>query len=722
MLTFDDLNEAQREAVRFPFDRALKVTAGAGTGKTTVVTFRFLEALRNIPGASPSSMLCLTFTDRAAGSMRDRIVEALAGGVQLEQLWVHTFHSFCARVLGEYPVLAGLPVPYRVAGEAEIMLLKDDLAASILARGALSREERSRIPPGSLGSILEAGWGIIDSAREKLHTTDSFEAALCGGTPGGTEQAAYEHQVACVAARLFREFESAKRAAGVVDYTDLINGLYHLLCRSNEVRKRLCARFDYIIVDEFQDTSLAQLELLRLLARDGFSNVTVVGDDKQAIYEWRGARIENLREFAADERFLADNYRSYNDVLDLANYSITRDSYFAGRAGEIKLANPVKGYSGGGRVRMARFDARKEEAVYIAQETQCLISSGVNPGDIAVLYRSTTHTKSLEDEFRGLGIPYTALGAGFFEREEVRDLLACLELASNLAADQAAVRLLSRAPVSLSQAQLAMVAAERGRLRDQSGEEVSLFDALREGGAIGKLEPPARERVGDALACIERLHSLRMLEPLPVLAERAFCESGLLSILSGDDSPAALRSVSNISKIIDLAVDFESRSPLNGLPEFVHYLHRLVRRGELREAEADPQEEGDAVKILTTFKAKGLEFHSVFAADVRPARYRKAAPFLLDLPTAGEKPAAGRVIAKHLPGAKKATPDYEEMLERLRARERHDQEERRIFYVALTRAKENLYLTTAVEDSLFFDELAAGFASSEMVEIDPGNA
>jgi DNA helicase-2/ATP-dependent DNA helicase PcrA len=208
-----------------------------------------------------------------------------------------------------------------------------------------------------------------------------------------------------------------------------------------------------------------------------------------------------------------------------------------------------------------------------------------------------------------------------------------------------------------------------------------------------------------------------MIEPLPVLAERAFCESGLLSILSADDSSAAPRSISNISKIIDLAADFESRSQLNGLPEFIRCLHRLVRMGELREAEADPQEEGDAVKVLTTFKAKGLEFHSIFVADVRPNRFRKTAAFLLDLPPAGQAPAAGRVIAKYMPGTKKATQAYEALLDRMHARERHDQEERRIFYVALTRAKENLYITTASERSDFFDELAGEFASNKLVEV-----
>jgi superfamily I DNA/RNA helicase len=613
--------------------------------------------------------------------------------------------------------MAGLPAGYRVAGEAEMMILKDDLIASVLTREVVPREERSLIPAGSLDAVLRACWRLIGSARENLHTTKTFEDALCKDKPQDMGQAGYEYQVACTAARLFHEFDRAKNVAGIVDYTDLINGLYGLLKSSAEVRKRIRDRFSYIIVDEFQDTNLAQLELLHLLARDGFSNVTVVGDDKQAIYEWRGARIENLREFAGEELFLADNYRSYNEILDLANYSITRDSYFAERAGEIKLANPVKGCSSGGHVHLARFDSRKSEAVYIARETGRLINSGVSPGNIAVLYRSTTHTKTLEDEFRGLGIPYTALGAGFFEREEVRDLLAYLELASNPAADMAATRVLSRAPVSLSQAQLALLAARRGNMRQGTHTEVSLFETLKQSDAIESLEPAAQERVRKALVCIESLHSLRMIEPLPVLAERAFNESGLLSVLSADNSPAALRSVSSISKIIDLAIDFESRSPVNGLPEFVRYLHRLIRMGELREAEADPQEEGDAVKILTTFKAKGLEFHTVFVVDVRPNRFRKTAAFLLDLPPAIGTPAGGRVVAKYMPGSKKASPAYEEILDKLHAKERHEQEERRIFYVALTRAKENLYITTAVENSAFFDELADEFASSELVEI-----
>jgi DNA helicase-2/ATP-dependent DNA helicase PcrA len=709
MLTFKDLNDAQKDAVTFLFKGALKVTAGAGTGKTTVITFRFLEALKNLPGISPSRILCLTFTERAADSMRERITQALGQSARPENLRVHTFHSFCAHVLTQYPALSGLPPGYRVAGEAEIMLLRDDLRASFLSRPLIPPERRSLIPPGSLPDVLRASWMLIDTARRNLHTPETFKAALDAAGQEDTARVQYERQVGAVAARLFREFDAAKRTAGVADYADLINGLYWLLERHDAVREELRSRFAYILVDEFQDTDRAQLELLRLLAGRDFANVTVVGDDKQAIYEWRGARIENLRDFEADERLLSFNYRSYNEILDLANFSITRDPYVAPKAKKIELTNPRKGYSAGGHVYLKQVQSREDEAAYIAGEVQKLVDSGVEPGQIAVLYRATTHTKILENEFRRLGIPYTALGAGFFEREEVRDMLAYLQLASDPRADQAAVRVLERPPVSLPPAQVAQIAA---------GRQASFLEALRNPQVLEQLAPQQCRRVESALSCIEELRSMRRTAPLPVLVEKALYESGYFDVLMSEASHEAPRSISNVSKIMDLAADFQSHSPLNGLPEFVRYVERLLQAPQLREAEADPQEEAAALKLLTIHAAKGLEFHTVFVADVRAKKFKKDAAFLLDLPPACEREVAGRVIAKRLPGSKDETREYNDLLERRGARMHHEQEERRIFYVALTRARENLYITTAAaKGTQFFDELAEKFASSKLINV-----
>jgi len=377
MLEFDRLNKAQQEAAKFPFDGALKVTAGAGTGKTSVIVFRFLEMLKRIPGISPSGILCLTFTDRAAESMRRRIIEALEVPVQPEELWINTFHSFCARVLARYGALSGFPPGYRVAGGAEMALLRDNAGASIMADALIPPEERSMIPPGALGNVLTAAWGIIDSARQNLHTPGTFEAALNSVEEENTEIARYGRQAAGVALRLFRQFDAVKRAAGVVDYADLINGLYLVLAKHDKLQRDLRSQFRCILIDEFQDTDRAQLELLRLIAGEDFENVTVVGDDKQAIYEWRGARIENLRELRARERLLTFNYRSYNEILDLANFSITRDPYFAPMAKDIELENPEKNYSNGGHVHLVRFADRDAEADYIAREVNRLMSSGV---------------------------------------------------------------------------------------------------------------------------------------------------------------------------------------------------------------------------------------------------------------------------------------------------------------------------------------------------------
>ena len=262
------------------------------------------------------------------------------------------------------------------------------------------------------------------------------------------------------------------------------------------------------------------------------------------------------------------------------------------------------------------------------------MSSGVEPGRIAVLYRATTHTKVLEDCFRRLGIPYTALGAGFFEREEVRDVLAYLKLAIDPGADRAMVRVLERPPVMFAQSEVAAIAIRRGEMEKSSEDNKSLLETVKDMLSRGELESPGRERAAAAVACIEEVRALRRIEPLPVLVEKAFRESGYYDILLSESSHESPRSISNISKIIDLADYFQSRSPLNGLPEFVHYLERLLELDQLRETEADPQEESDAVQLLTIHAAKGLEFHTVFVADVRDRGFRKDAAFLLDLGTA----------------------------------------------------------------------------------------
>lgn len=696
MLSFEDLNQAQQDAATFPFKGALRVSAGAGTGKTTVITFRFLEALKRIPGASPSNILCLTFSDRAAGSMRERIIEALGPSANPDELWVHTFHSFCARVLAMHLTQAGLPPGYRLADEAEITLLREDIVSGILSRFVIPHGERDLIPPGALRKVLEAGWAVIEQARRDLHTAQTFEAALEAAPRRDSPQARYERQVGAVFARLFREFDAARQGAGIVDYADLIAGAYWLLRRHPEVSEALSARFFYILVDEFQDTDRAQLELLRLVAHPDFANVTVVGDDKQAIYEWRGARIENLREFEAQEKPLTDNYRSFNEILDLANHSISLDPYFAPKAQKIALSNPQKGYSNGGRVHLRRFASRKEEAEFIADQIERLMEAGIAPGEVAVLYRAATHTRFLEHELRRRGVPYTALGAGFFEREEVHDLMAYLRLAADPTDKEAMVRLLQRPPVSLTQAEVAQVFSHR---RDAE-----------------KRKEAQRERVKRAAACIEKLRRRARVEPLALLVERAFQESGYAEALAAESPLEAPRSISNISKVIDIASDFAARSPLNGLVEFVRYMERLSLE-QLREAEADPQEERDAVKLLTTHKAKGLEFHSVFIADVRKLGFKKKAAFLLDLPPATQDSTAGKIVTKKMPRSKEETQDYNHLLEQRGAKPRHKQEERRIFYVALTRAKENLYITTAAKKPHFFDELAAEFASNTLVEI-----
>jgi DNA helicase-2/ATP-dependent DNA helicase PcrA len=440
----------------------------------------------------------------------------------------------------------------------------------------------------------------------------------------------------------------------------------------------------------------------------------VVGDDKQAIYEWRGARIENIREFPSEEVFLSENYRSYNQILEVANYSISQDEFFGKLGNEIALRNPRKGDSEYPPVVLAIAPKKRRdiEANFVAAKIKALLEEGKTPGEIAVIIRSTTHSKIYEDAFREHQIPYTALGGGFYETRELRDIIAYLRVIDNRAESGALARVLESAPTYLSPAAIARIALpSRGSGHSRRERGKTLYQTIQQAKKGGSLDSDTDSQVSDFLSFIDEISGLRAL-PLPQLILEVLRRSRYIAQIEAIEDLSTSRAMANIRKLLEIAAQFANLHPYASLGEFIGYIEHISMTS-VREAEADPQVERDAVKLLTVHSVKGLEFEHVFHLDVREQEKHDSSQYLIDLSDNGE--GAG-VAIKRLPGGGESRK-YAAILERRKVQERSQAEERRIFYVALTRAKESLYITTTRPDSQFFGEILAQFRNHPGIEI-----
>jgi DNA helicase-2/ATP-dependent DNA helicase PcrA len=737
MIEFEALNESQRRAVTMPFYRPIKVTAGAGTGKTTVATYRYIFALENLQGATLSNLLCLTFSVRAAEVMKERIINALKSrqGLQPqneEDLWIYNFHSLAARMLTENPFESSIGANYRIADEADQLLIRDE-AIERIVRGRSELGDPASfqaVDLSALRGILREGFGRYQQVRQTPfllfaqigQEADLFANRLLELTRAHAHDfpeeniAQLEYEVAKLFAVIAKEYETRKRVHRVLDYIDLLVRAIQFLRSNSPAARRWRNKFRYIIVDEFQDTDRSQLELLHLLAQDSFANVTVVGDDKQAIYEWRGARIENIREFPSEEVFLSENYRSYNQILDVANYSISQDEFFAKLGKKIALRNPSKGGSKDCAVVLAVAPKKRRdtEAKFVAREIKALIEEGKTPGEIAVIIRSTTHTKIYEDAFRDCQIPYTALGGGFYETRELRDIIAYLRLIEDRTDSGALARVLESPPTYLSPAAIAQIALGNRTNRQARRENpTTLWQAIVKAKEGDVLDGDADRQISEFLSFLKEISGLRSLA-LPQLILEVLKRSRYTAQIEEVEDLSASRAIANIRKLLEIAAQYENLHPYASLAEFINYIEHLSMTS-VREAEADPQVERDAVKLLTVHSVKGLEFEYVFHIDVRDKEREDYPQYIVDLPDDSEEGVG--VAVRRLPGQDEVSSKYAEIIQRRKAEARSEAEERRIFYVALTRAKEKLYMTTTRPDSQFFGEILAKFINHPGVKI-----
>jgi len=449
---------------------AFLIAAGPGTGKTFTATERFCWLVEQ--GVAPDQILTVTFSDRAAEELRLRITNELSarrpdlGAQALDGAWIGTFHSVCARLLDEFAYLVGAPREMRVLDETGQRLFEQELMARLRsgATAPFDPDSFAALSVDDLDDLLRSGLRFLlklkgrginperfrQRALELHHASPpSGERVRARGEGNGPDPALAEREAIEVLYTVYRAYEDALHEQGLRDFDDLLLEVIDALERVPEFRRRCRERFRYLVVDEFQDTNRIQLDFIRLAAAENFGNVTSVGDAKQSIYGWRDAEIENIRSRFPGQRLpLTHNRRSYQGILDCATDFIRRDSDFAA---EPELV-ATRGAGGVTPVSVLMAPDSRREARSVAETIRRLHVGGRAFREIAVLSHSVRMLpREFEDELRRQGIPYvTSGGSGFFDRQEIKDVLALLRLTENPMDDGALVRILQGPIVRLS--------------------------------------------------------------------------------------------------------------------------------------------------------------------------------------------------------------------------------------------------------------------------------
>jgi DNA helicase-2/ATP-dependent DNA helicase PcrA len=609
------LNSQQRAAVEHGEGPQL-VLAGAGSGKTRVITARIRRLLAS--GVRPESILAVTFTNKAAGEMRERIGQSV-GEQAASGIWLSTFHSFGVRFVREEAKPLGLGSRFSVFDQGDSLGVVRQLLRSE------SQTDRR-----------------LD-AQAVLSRVSLWKNAML--TPGEVRPKDDEYDQ--VAASIYEAYESALRDMHAVDFDDLVTKPVMLLRDRPAVRRKWRSRFDHILVDEFQDTNVAQLHLVRLLSNEK-GNVCVVGDDDQAIYGWRGACVDNILQFekhfaGAIVTKLEQNYRSQEPILNVANAAIEKST----KRPYAKVLRPVR--TAGKPVRLCTFGEPQEEASFVAAEIRKARQDGVDPSDIAVLYRSNTQAKLLEEELRIADIPYRVFGGTkLFDRKEVKDGVAYLRVALNPRDELSLRRIINTPPRGLGAQSLGHIAAYA------AANNMSLLRALRSAERIEALSPRAitsAKRLGEAVGRADKgFRAGRFSES----AASLFRAVGMLDDFDGE-SPDDKRRHENVQFLLRSIDRLETRAGSDR-----EALRHLLQQILLDPSDAEEPDRRSQVTLSSLHSAKGLEFSVVFLIGC---------------------------VEGVLPHARTTDPRITD------ASLADVEEERRLFYVGLTRARDLLYLT-----------------------------
>jgi DNA helicase-2/ATP-dependent DNA helicase PcrA len=611
------LNPAQREAV-LHVDGPLLVLAGAGSGKTRVLTTR-IARLIDVEGVDPRHILAVTFTNKAAGEMRERIGRLL--GNDPGGMWVGTFHAIGARMLRASAHLVGRTPSFTIYDQ--------DDSLSVIKRTM----ERHQIPPKQF--TPRAIQSAVSDAKNALVTPIEYERLAMD-------------PFAKAVVPVYRSLGDALQLANAVDFDDLLVLPLRMLQQHPDKLANYRSRFKYILVDEYQDTNRAQYEFIKLLGGE-HGNVCVVGDDDQSIYGWRGADIRNILDFSKDFPAatvvrLEENYRSTPPILDLANVVISANTT---RMGKTLRAT----HTGGEPVTVVRSLDERDEADFVVGEIMARRNGAapVQLNDVAVLYRTNAQSRAMEESLRRHAVGYRLIGAvRFYDRREIRDLMAYLKLIANPADDEALRRAIAVPKRGLGETTIELL-AEASRQRG-----LPIFEGAQVPGVIDSLRPAARTALGEFV---------RMILTLRDRATEASVDELLRELVDtvryGDylqaEGPESAERLDNVRELITGAAELVADELGEvGLRPLDHFLQRATLVAEVDALGAD----ADAVSLMTLHNAKGLEFPVVFITGLEDGLFPLAKAF-----------------------------DDPPLLE----------EERRLFYVGITRAERKLYITHAEE-------------------------
>jgi DNA helicase-2/ATP-dependent DNA helicase PcrA len=608
MDTLTGLNEKQREAAAHT-DGPLLIVAGAGAGKTKTLVHRIAHLIHS--GVSPQSILAITFTNKAAREMRDRvgaILEQTEHTHSTERLFnrpfVSTFHALGVHILKESGHHIGIPKHFTISDQS------DTLALTKEAVKACSLDPK-QFEPRKIHNIISA-------QKNALISREDFQR----------EAGNYFQEIV---AEVWEKYEKLQKKQGTLDFDDLIQKTVELLQTQHAIREHYQNTWTHMHIDEYQDTNTAQYELSRLLAEKR-KNICVVGDTDQNIYSWRGANIKNMLRFETDYPdatvvLLEQNYRSTQRILDIANTIIKKNRY---RVEKNLFTENKEGD------RIAVFDAFSEddEALFVAREAGRLIAEGVSPNKIAVLYRANFQSRALESAFLKLNVPYQVLGVKFFERKEVKDLLSYIRAALNQESLADIKRVINTPTRGIGKVTLAKIFA---------GEKGSLPAAMR-------------TKVDAFYNILSRIHAEISTKKPSEVIKYALKESGIeKSLMNGTDED--VERLENLKELVTLATKYDELPQGEGV-------EKLLADAALASDQDTLEKKTDAVKLMTVHAAKGLEFPYVFVTGLEQDLF---------------------------PHHK-----FDETLSK-----EDQEEERRLFYVAITRAEEKLYLSFAATRMIF---------------------
>ena len=663
------LNPEQLKAVTHG-EGPLLVVAGAGTGKTQVITRRiaWLIATRR---AKPSGILALTFTEKAAAEMQVRVDQLVPYGYT--DAAIGTFHAFGDRIIREYALELGLPTDVRVLTRAEVVIfLREHLFEFDLDLYRPLGDPTRFL--GALATLFSRCKDEDISPSAYLEHADTL-AARAVAMPDD-EAVAEEARRQGELARAYGRYQELLAANGFIDFGDQVNMALRLVRTSAAARLELQSRFRFVLVDEFQDTNRAQSELVSILA-EPHRNVTVVGDDDQSIYKFRGAAISNILGFR--DRYpggrtvvLRRNYRSLAPILD-ASYRLVRfndPDRLEVRAGISKRLRPERSESEASTVRLEAFATHAEEADWVAAEIGRRITAGARPRDLAVLVRANGHADPILRSLNVAGIPWRFSGtSGLYARPEVRRLLAFLRAIADPSSSVDVYALAVAEPYGLGGEDLTAI-VNTARRRHRSVWEV--LDEVERQPGILRLSPATRASVSRFVADLRRFTELAHVHPAGEVLFKFLRDSGTLARLAATDTVAAEEALRNIARFFDI-VRAQSALLTDDRAIFVaRHLQTLIEAGD-DPPTADLDPDADAVAVLTVHKAKGLEFAVVFMPGLVAGRF----------PTHARR----EPLALPLELVKETLPEGDFQL----------QEERRLFYVGMTRARDELILSHAAD-------------------------